>query len=371
MTRPILFRVLLPLLVLVLLEALLRAGMWELMATPSSRIGATVALKQRILADSEPIHVVTLGNSRGEYGLDHALLRAMAAKYGKRHVPATLRGAHWMSWLAFSEWLRQERPEVENALFALSVVDLFWVNNGPYEIQMIEPLRGGLVPRAEALALFDWQSGDTYSIFSSLWAYRPDLSDYVRRPQERTSTLRQPAKDPFQPVTLSARNLCALPIQNIDHCAAHPAATDLTDRSIVAECQRTLPNMAQREDWRHPIEPRLQQVRDDIRALRQQQLTRLPYRRPLLVLMPVLKLWRQDAFPQGYEAWVQEVLQPLVASGRIDLIDATTFFDTESGGECRAFLDLYHQNSAAAETLTRALLPRIESALYAPQVPAS
>lgn len=362
MSRPILLRVLIPLGVIVLAEVLLRMGVWESMAEPSSRIGATVALKQRVLADAEPVQIVTLGNSRVEYGLDHALLAETAARHGKRHVLASLRGANWLTWTSLASWLKQRRPELDNALIAVSVADLFWENNGSYEIRMVEPFRTGLWPPPEARALFDRQDSNTYAVYSALFAYRADLADYVRDPAARHRVLRLQSEPKVPPGQSIERNLCAIPSSSLASCAAH-AVTDLRHVDIVTECQQSLAAAQSREDWR-VLNPAIAREREAVRALRQQQLGEMPFRRPLVVLMPVLRLWRNEVYPNGYEPWVQQVLAPLVAAGRIDLIDATTFFDLNAGGECAAFVDLYHQNPSSAHALTVALLPQIETSLY-------
>lgn len=363
MTRPLLFRILIPLAMVLLAEGLLRLGIWENMAQPSSRIGATVALKRRLLAVPEPVHIVTLGNSRAEFGLDHELLAAAAQRHGKRHAPAYLRGANWLSWVTLSNWLKSNRPEVENALIAISAVDLIWANNGPYEIRMVEPFRSGLWPPPEARALFNREDSDTYAVFSSLWAYRADLSDYVRDPMTRHQVVGAPSARIGATVILAERNLCQLPTVTMEQCAAH-APKDMLEIGIVRECKDSLPAKAQRPDWRMALPPAQAAERASVRALRQQQLRDLPFRRPVVVLMPVLKMWRDAGYPSGYDTWVQETLAPLVASGRIELIDATGFFDTPENAECQAFADLYHQNRNSATQLTKALLPRIEAALY-------
>ena len=362
MNVPVLLRVAIPLGALLLCEVLLRAGMWESMAEPSSRVGATVALK-RSIREAEAIDIVTLGNSRAEDGLDHELLRVTALKHGQRHVRATLRGAHWVSWGELSDWIERERTETSNALIAVSVADLFWANNGAHEIAMVEPLRRGLIPSADVRQLFDRHEPATYGVWSSLLVYRADLADYVRDPLERRDSLAI-AATPETPVKKQTiPDFCRIPTASIAACAAH-VPEELTQIGVVKECRDTLPLLAKREDWTSTSNEAQWQVRASVSALRQRQLADMPYRRPLVVLMPVLKMWRDDVYPEGYESWVDQVLGPMVASGRISLIDATTFFDRRGDAECSAFIDLYHQNHQAAEELTQALLPRIQELLY-------
>ncbi|MBK8284046.1 MAG: hypothetical protein IPK97_03790 [Ahniella sp.] len=332
------------------------------MAEPSSRIGATVAVK-RTIQHGGSIDIVTLGNSRAEDGLDHELLRSTALKRGFRHLPATLRGAHWVTWVELSDWIEREHGATSNALIAVSVADLFWATNGAHEIGMIEPLRKGLIPDQDARQLFDRHEPETYGVWSSLLAYRADFADYVHDPMERHDVLAETRISPASIDGKTLSDICRIPTTSIADCAGH-TPEELSQIGIVKECRDTLPLLAQREDWTESGAGVHEGERSRLLALRQRQLSGLPYRRPLVVLMPVLKMWRHDVFPNGYEKWVEQVLGPLVASGRISLIDATTFFDTRDAAECTAFVDLYHQNQLAAEELTKALLPRIDELLY-------
>ncbi|WP_146152000.1 hypothetical protein [Ahniella affigens] len=364
MNRPILIRVLLPLAVLVLVEALLRLGYWESMASPNSRIGATVRLKTRLAQEREPFQLVTLGNSRAELGLDEDVLQAMANRHGQRHVRATLRGANWLTWVTLAEWLKAHYPDVDNAIIAVSVGDLLWTNNGSFEVRMVEPIRQGLWPSREARLIFDPNDSDSYAIWSSLLAYRADLADYVRDPTGRQQQLARAAqRSPSNVRASSSNNICDLPIQSLASCAAGQPGT-IVGLNIVSECKQANQTLATREDWRPPLAPPIRKERQAVATLRRLQLQGMPYRRPVVVLMPVLKLWRQDAFPPGHEAWVKQMFEPLVASGRITLIDATDFFDAAPGGECTAFYDLYHQTPDASRALTEYLVPQIEAALY-------
>lgn len=367
MNRPILLRLLVPLAALLLAEIFFRAGYWESMAEPTSRIGATVTLKKALAQETEPFQLVTLGNSRAEYGLDFGLIQEMADRHGQRHARATLRGANWLTWVTLADWLKQNYPTVDNAIIAVSVADLFWTHNGSFEVRMVEPLRVGIWPRREARLIFDRNDSDSYAIWSSLLAYRADLADYVLDPATRQFVL---AREPMQmppALPVAVPNLCHMPIDSIESCAAF-TPKNLLDVKAVEECQRTVPALKERQDWRPPAGAQHAAEREAVLQLRQQQIGNMPFSRPVVVLMPVLKVWREEVFPEGHEAWVRRVFEPLLASGRISLIDATGYFDSNAGGECSAFSDFYHQTPEAAHAMTAALLPQIETALYGKRV---
>lgn len=334
------------------------------MAEPTSRIGATVKLKKALSQEAKPFQIVTLGNSRAEYGLNFDLIQTMANRHGQQHARATLRGANWLTWVTLADWLRQNYPATENAIIAVSIGDLLWAHNGSFEIRMVEPFRTGLWPTREARLIFDRNDSDSYAIWSSLLAYRGDLADYALDPVTRHMVVaRETMPVPTAAVPATVPNLCHLPIDHIASCAAFAPKT-LMDVEIVGECQRTLPALSDRQDWLPPTDYQHAAERESVMRLRQQQIQGMPFKKPVVVLMPVLKVWRQEVFPQGHEAWVRGVFEPLVAQGRISLIDATAYFDDAAGGECGAFIDLYHQTPDAARAMTTELLPVIEAALY-------
>jgi hypothetical protein len=85
---------------------------------------------------------------------------------------------------------------------------------------------------------------------------------------------------------------------------------------------------------------------------------------PVVVLMPMPRVWIDHALPPSLPARALAILQPLVDERRIRLIDATGFFDHDADAGCASFFDFYHQNAQGRERFTRWLLPQLESALY-------
>jgi hypothetical protein len=85
---------------------------------------------------------------------------------------------------------------------------------------------------------------------------------------------------------------------------------------------------------------------------------------PVVVLMPMPRVWAADVLPASLHARALAILRPLVDAGRIRVIDATGFFAEDADGGCASFFDFYHQNASGRERFTRWLLPQLESALY-------
>jgi hypothetical protein len=84
----------------------------------------------------------------------------------------------------------------------------------------------------------------------------------------------------------------------------------------------------------------------------------------LVVLMPTTKIWADEMAPEGMREWVQAMLKPLVEEGSIELLDYTDYFNPGGTSDCKAFMDLYHQNNASAGALTRDILAKSAKSLY-------
>ena len=54
------------------------------------------------------------------------------------------------------------------------------------------------------------------------------------------------------------------------------------------------------------------------------------------------------------------MLAPLVTDGTIRLLDETDLFNSESGTDCSAFFDFYHNNVSGRQRLMSELLPQLE-----------
>ncbi|HEU4663243.1 MAG TPA: hypothetical protein VFS55_04365, partial [Dokdonella sp.] len=176
-----------PLALVLAVEALFLAGVWEPLAEPRSHAGTSVRLK-RALRDPGVgrIDYVTLGSSRPEYGIDHELLAAQAARRGRAHADLTMPGTHWTSVGVLVRWLEREHPEVRGGVIALSVQDLAFTYNGYYELGILQPFRRvddlGWIAARIPFAMHDVAS---YGVVSALFAWRDDVRAFVADPALR------------------------------------------------------------------------------------------------------------------------------------------------------------------------------------------
>lgn len=369
----ILFILLTPFLLLALLEVAFENGIWEPLAQPMSHAGTSVHLKQALRDPSIPrVDYVTLGSSRPEYGLDHALLAKTAKRADRVHANLAMPGSHWLTIGLLADWLQHVHPEVRGGIVALSIQDLINPGNGSYELGIVQPFRHfgdiGMVTQHAALNRADVA---TYGIYSALFGWRADIQEYVRHPYARKLALdwfkenRPPAYTLFENPE-SHGDMCAFGLDALSACDKVEASSAPEQDGLKRQCKELRGNAAGRLDFdalrqQQPLPDFMQKTRDVVQA----RLRAIHWPQPpLVVLMPVPRIWTHDVLAAGLHEWALAILQPLAQEGRIRLVDATDFFAADADAGCSAFFDFYHQNAIGRERFTRWLLPQVEQLLY-------
>jgi hypothetical protein len=370
--RRLLLKLAAPVALLLLIDALFQAGIWEPLAKPASHAGVSVRLKRALLDPALPhIDFVTLGSSRPEYGLDRAGIAAAAKRYGYVHADLSMPGSHWMTIGVLGRWLARHHPEIRGGIIALSVQDLIYAGNGSYEVGIAypfhrladEPLMAQHVPLKRS-------DPETWGVWSGLFAWRQDIRDFVTAPGKRMDSVQ------WYREHRSWRNLfinpdsrgdmCAFGLDSLAACDKVGASSSDQARRLAGQCRELRGDAAGRRNFaelmkRQPLPDSMRKTRDVVRREIASIHWQVP---PLVVLMPTPRVWTQATLPAGLHAWALSVLQPLADEGRIQLIDATAFFDHDGSTDCRKFFDFYHQNAVGRDEFTAWLLPRIETDLY-------
>jgi hypothetical protein len=364
--RRLLLRLLLPVAALLALESAMRLGLWDPLLEPQSFAGMTSRRLREVDAYPGKIDFATIGNSRPEYGLSHAMIAAKAKRLGYTHANLTLKGTHWLTIAEESRWLHQHRPEIRNVVIGMGAIDMMWGDLGSYELSLVEPMRISLVPSYDRRQRFDANNLGTYAVWSSLFAHRQDLRWFIVQPGFRLGATAQADRYPgvsmFESMDVPF-DTCSMPTDTLSNCAAHQPIVEGEQR-IVRQCAAALAETSYEPDWRMYASGDLPPARQAVLDLRRRQVRELGWPRPIIILMPMVHLWRREVVSKGFEAWALRILQPMADAGEITLIDATGFFDRDGITRCDAFWDIHHQNSRGANELTEALLPQIEAALY-------
>ena len=363
---------LLPPLFVVCLDLAFQLGIYEPLASPQSHAGMSISVKRALDgAAFRRIDLVTLGSSRPVYGIDHEALTRAAAAHGLVYANLSVPGMHWMSLGIITDWLARRHPEVQGGIIALAVQDFLAPGNGSYELGIAYPFRTfSEIPWMREHVPFDWHDPATYGLYSGLFEYHEDVQDLVAHPQHRRKLLRWfHARAPQQVLQANANEttgLCSAGVSKLSDCATMAARDPALAAKLAPQC-RMLEDAAKGRydmrpflDGRQSVPPALALARDLVRA----QLRRLHWKiAPVIVLMPMHDAWLRDAMPQGAHAWALHVLAPLVADGTIRLLDETDLFNSESGTDCSAFFDFYHNNVSGRERLMQKIMPELQSEL--------
>ncbi len=370
--RRLLIQLIAALALVLLVELAFQAGIWEPLAKPASHAGTSVRLK-RALTDpaNARIDFVTLGSSRPEYGLDHETIAAAAKRHGFVHANASLAGSHWMTIGVLSRWLARAHPEIRGGVIALSIADFEYAGNGSYELGIVYPFhRLRDIPWMMRHVPFSRDDPETWGAFSALFGWREDIRDFVIHPEKRIDSLdwfadHNPMRKLFENFA-SKGDMCAFGIESITACERVEATDTEAARRLAGQC-RMIRDGATRRDAREARireSPQPEPLRETGPLVRR-TLRAIPWAQPpVVVLMPMPRVWTVDVLPASLHARALAILRPLVDAGRIRVIDATGFFAEDADGGCASFFDFYHQNASGRERFTRWLLPQLESALY-------
>jgi hypothetical protein len=358
--------------ILLLLEAAFRMGGWEPFAKADSNAGIAIRVKQSVKAlGPEKIDFVTIGDSRAVYGIDHERVSALAKSNGLSHINASVPGMHWMSSELMIRWLQAQAPNLKGAIIATNVTSFSYNGNGFYELGIATPLASVRDVNWMTLHVpFEQKNLATYGSYSALFQYREDIADLLKNPAARIKSVARSRHQLtggaplFQAQKIHA-NTCATPTSSIKACAAAPLS--VANSALIASCKSFVSASENQVDFREFNNANKWPHLAEVKRIRQKQLSSFGLSKPpLVVLMPIPKIWRDELLPKGGEEWTLSILRPLAEQGVIELVDYTHFFDSPANEDCYAFWDLYHQNAESQKKLTDSLLPLIEKHFYKP-----
>lgn len=358
--------------VMLLLEAAFRFGLWEPMARGYSNAGMAIRVKESVKAlGPEKINFITVGDSRAVYGIDHERVAALAKSKGFTHINAAVPGMHWMSTGLMMRWLKEQSPNLKGAIIATNISNFSYNGNGYYELGLATPFASIRdVGWMKLHVPFEQKTLATYGSYSALFQYREDIADFMKNPVARIKNISRNQQSygggaPLFQTERVTTNTCAVPTNSIKSCMATPI-TD-ANAGLVASCKSLKPQSENQLDFREFDNPNKWPHLAEVRKIRQAQLRSSGLPKPTLVLlMPIPKVGRDELLPKGSEEWALSILQPLADEGVIELHNYTHFFDLPDGAECGAFWDLYHQNAEGQRRLTDEILPIIEKHFYQP-----
>lgn len=366
----------LALLLVLLAELLLRTPATALLQSGASHTGRSLQLQSALRERGEAINVVTIGNSIGEYGIDHEALGLALRGQGLEYASLAMPGGHLLTMRTLTRQI-QELPELRAAIVLISLSEFETVGNGNYELAIAQPwLRFGDWRWTSEHVPLDRSEPSTLGSISALAGYRHQLQFLARNPARLAKSLkwwRWPSVDERLWITgRSGEGLCGMDTSSLAACLdpSRPLNEALTSRATADVARATCAHLSLdggKGDWRgHDLEAE-SPVFKRMRELRQQQLRELPsHAPPLLVLMPLHPLWEQERLAIGVRDWVAQIHAPLVARGEIRMLDLSRIFEAPGMRPCEYFGDMYHLNSAGQAVTTAAIKDALWDQLQLP-----
>lgn len=360
-------RLLLPLGLILLLEMLFRAGIWEDMTPENSHAGKTVRVIRGLSNWPDSIDFVTLGDSRAKHGIDHRLIADVAQEYGMTHAKLTIPGAHVLTESLLLRYLESEHPDVQGGIIATSVPALLVGQNGDHELAIAQPL-SKVFHRDEILTeRFSLNRHSSWGAVSSLYQYREYIQDFVQNPGKRLSELEEEGySDEAQLFASSSQvpDVCRLDWTNLASCAAY-SGDNAHDKHVAGLCARWITNSEIQAGVDSYVQQPLHPALADLIDSWQQHFRSIKWPKPpLVILMPVSHLWYESLAPTGADQWAHRILDPLVEEGVIRLLDYSHFFEHSASPVCEVFTDPYHQSEKGMNELTDDMLPKLREWLY-------
>jgi len=351
-------------LTLLAIEAAMRLGAYEPVASPASHSGVTIKLKNAMRSyGREKVDAVTLGDSRAVQGLDNRLIFEASRAAGINHLRMSMPGSHMLTLKALGAWSVSELPSLKGIVLALSTDDFGRLGSGPYELAKVLPLRNSITVR-EMLHHVPFKRSDlrTYAPFYSIAGYRDDIKDLLAHPELRLKAIIRRNQTP--PLSLLAYNakaasdICAVSTSDPAACLAQLPGLrgEIPDRAwnglnilcgSAAQDKETVtaPGKAAQElikDWT-----------DFLRNLAGEV-------RVMVVLLPDHSLFMSHLYPPNAGYIAHAVLSGLQREGVIEVVDMRALMVGQARPECSFYMDARHLNNQGKQRLTRELLPHLK-----------
>jgi hypothetical protein len=323
------------LLVILLPEVLIRFGLYEPLANPTSYAGRTVYIKNALRDfGRDKVNVLTLGDSRAAMGLNHLAIFEASRLQGLNHVRFAMPGSHFMTFKTVSAWGMDELAGLRGIVLAVSPFSFGHAGNGAHENAIVLPVRNA-ISGSEIRYHVPFKRSDlrTWTSYYSAAGYRDDFKELLTNPNQRLAKLAKHAP-PARVRTLTYNNENPL-----DLCAVSLCQGAFKERVVLP------PGAAEQkliDAWLDFFE----RLSSGLRVM--------------VVLMPDHSLFQQHGYAPNARYVMERTVFEAHRRGLIDLADFRELMKQEPGDECRFFADGHHLNAVGKDVLTEALIPELE-----------
>jgi hypothetical protein len=351
------------LLVILLPEVLIRFGLYEPLANPTSYAGRTVYIKNALRDfGRDKVNVLTLGDSRAAMGLNHLAIFEASRLQGLNHVRFAMPGSHFMTFKTVSAWGMDELAGLRGIVLAVSPFSFGHAGNGAHENAIVLPVRNA-ISGSEIRYHVPFKRSDlrTWTSYYSAAGYRDDFKELLTNPNQRLAKLARHAP-PVRVRTLTYNNenpldLCAVSTADPQACLDE---LERVQDQVPAKPWRALNRLCQgafKERVVLPPGAAEQKLIDAWLDFFERLSSGL---RVMVVLMPDHSLFQQHGYAPNARYVMERTVFEAHRRGLIDLADFRELMKQEPGDECRFFADGHHLNAVGKDVLTEALIPELE-----------
>ncbi len=348
--------------VVLFIELIFELGFYEPFVKKESHSGTSIQFINAVKElGYENIDYVTLGDSRGNRGLNHSRVLEASGNYGQVHISLAMPGSHLMTFDILSDWLHKDFTNLKGVLILISSGSMLRTYNGTYELGIVEPFRSIGDYQSLKYVPLEIHNVDTYGSIFSLFQYREDIMDFFLYPYKRLKSFLFAKKLSWADVITRANkndfNICPINTETPDACLDSvkkiidsapdmPAGLLRNYEGVETVCERRSKRLAM------PETGQIEGVKDSWRQL----VSSLHFKnKPIVVLVPNHSFIEKYQYPPETDEWALSILRPMAENNEIILIDFSKRFNGKE--ECLYFMDPLHLNSLGMETITNELLP--------------
>lgn len=350
---------------LLLIEALLRAGWYDRIVSPLSFMGNTLKrLEAFEKFGMERIDWVTLGDSKMDWGIDHGLLRAARAEDDINHLRFSMPGSNFLSTHSMAEWSLDHLPQLQGILLGLYEHEFIALGNTKKEFKITWPFK-----EYWRLGQFKYfKKRHMSKLWLSQWAfynYAGDIKNWLSNPLKRQRMHENRDSQWLKELDFlrdMPGNLCHFDLSSLATCidsASHFKATNQVPETAVSPYRKCANPKAKKRLMRQQyatktidLAPHLTKWRYlfDRILQRQKQLT--------LLLLPENEFFAYMSKPSNTHELVDGLIKEYQDNPHFKVIDLRDLFAHEQ--QCLYFRDTLHFNNKGIQRVTQALIAALK-----------
>ena len=364
----------LPLAFFLLLELLIRLGVFNTFIEPRSFLGNSIYRKQAVEDYGlEKIHWITLGDSIIDWGIDHGRILALSTQKNQPQIRMSFESAYLVSFQGITNWSVDHMPNLQGVVLGLNMNRLASMGNADWNNRILQPFR----------AVYDYNYHYPYytdeNVFyavlrtlqtSGIWVTAEYFSKFLTHPFQSWKKIQHKRKNLASELTYKRNvnyNTCQYPIKNVQECVA--AASEIKQKTtqlsslenmIINRCGTAASQQHARvENFSRSIDTQTVEVH----AQRWAQFFQSILDKDLeliVVVLPDSEIMRNYFNAQNIHSIKQAVFSKFEQHANFTILDLSHVFAQSNRSDCQYFVDYLHYTNTGIELITEALVSKLK-----------